>query len=251
MVIKIVIQARLGSTRLPNKVLLPFWNDETILDIIIKNLNQLSYPIILATSIDKTNDPLEQFSEQYNIELYRGDEENVIQRFLDATEVEEPEFIIRVCADNPFIDVLLIKELLEFARLDNYKSDYYSFCDNETPTILTHFGVFVELVRRESLSKVMTMTTNQLYREHVTNYIYQHPKSFKIALKEIEKDGFLPENTRLTVDTKSDFMISKNIYSTLKSENKEITVKNLSHLLENDAGLLNQMKQIISSNKKK
>jgi spore coat polysaccharide biosynthesis protein SpsF len=105
MKIAIIIQARTGSTRLANKMLKPFYQNQTILQIIIENLKRdIDLPIILATTNNPNDDCLEQVAEENGIFCFRGSEENVLQRFIDAAHQYQVDVIIRVCADNPFLN---------------------------------------------------------------------------------------------------------------------------------------------------
>ena len=101
-----IIQARLSSTRLPNKVILPFWNGKTIIDLLIEKLKTFNdCNIILATSDLSANLPLVEVAKRANVDYFQGSENDVLQRFIDAAEIQDAEHIIRICADNPFLDI--------------------------------------------------------------------------------------------------------------------------------------------------
>ena len=120
-----MIQARLGSTRLPGKILLPFYKNRSILDLLIEKLQQVSgAKVILATSISPLNDELEAFARTKNCEVYRGDETDVLKRFIDAAEKYGVEHIIRVCSDNPFLE--LASNTTITAAISPLRSFYYS-----------------------------------------------------------------------------------------------------------------------------
>ena len=213
--ISFVIQARTGSTRLQNKMILPFFNQKTILELIIEKLlsrfdkNQ----IILATTINENDNILEQTAVKYGVSFFRGEENNVLKRFIDCANHFNVCHIVRVCADNPFLDIDLLCELIESVDLD--KTDYCSYMINETPAIKTHFGFFAEYVALNALKKVNASTNDALYLEHVTNFIYSHPDSFCIYWRKVPI--LIEDNlgVRLTVDTIEDFETCKLIYKTL------------------------------------
>ncbi|MBK8368430.1 MAG: glycosyl transferase family 2 [Bacteroidetes bacterium] len=210
-----IIQARTGSTRLPDKMLLPFYNQKIILDLIIEKLLERFMPqqIILATTTNSKDDLLEQVAIKHRIPFFRGDENNVLKRFVDCADANHVKHLIRVCADNPFLDLDLLCELIE--SIDYDKVDYASYCINETPSIKTHFGFFAEYVSLEALKKVQSNTNDVLYLEHVTNFIYANPSMFKIYWKHVP--SLITENigVRLTVDTIEDFEACKLIYKSL------------------------------------
>jgi len=104
MYFKIIIQARLSSSRLPRKVLMPFVNNKSILQILIENLLKVfsKDQIILATTKSDIDDELEKFAINNKLNYFRGEESNVLKRFIDCAEHFKVSNIIRVCADNPF-----------------------------------------------------------------------------------------------------------------------------------------------------
>src|SRR5690606_221859 len=176
-----ILQARLGSSRLPNKVVLPFYDGQNILEILVSKLKH-SYPekkVIIATSTDSRNDVLVDVAANLNCEIYRGSESDVLQRMSEAAEKFGFEKLIRVCPDNPFLDMNEMSRLLKAVETDD-SYDYVSFQIDSNPVIKTHFGFWAEYVRLEALQKVMASTEEMLFREHVTNFIYQNPEYFKI-----------------------------------------------------------------------
>ena len=99
------IQARTGSTRLHNKILLPFDGEKCILDILIGNIKAV-FPemcIVLATTVRKQDDVLEETACKLGIHCFRGDEDNVLDRFIKAGEAFGLDRMVRVCSDNPFL----------------------------------------------------------------------------------------------------------------------------------------------------
>ena len=113
-----IIQARLGSTRLPNKVLkpLPFDGEKPVLKVIIDEVLRISKfsNIIVATSKSTINDKLEGFCKSIGVEAYRGDEENVLSRFNTIIKNKSFKHVVRLTGDNPFIDSSLLKESLDY-----------------------------------------------------------------------------------------------------------------------------------------
>tara|TARA_B100001057_G_scaffold497302_1_gene601068 strand:- start:62 stop:796 length:735 start_codon:yes stop_codon:yes gene_type:complete len=203
----IIIQARNNSSRLPNKIILPIFDDLTILDIIIQKLKSSNIgKIILATSNNTKDEVLKKYSLKYNIDFFQGSENNVLDRFILACKKHNVDKVIRVCADNPFIDVCLLKKLINLSSKKQY--DYASYYYNNTPTIRTHFGIFSEYVSLSALKKIKEATCENKYIEHVTNYIYENEQKFKILKIPFIFQG---ESIRLTIDDPEDFKLLKNI----------------------------------------
>jgi spore coat polysaccharide biosynthesis protein SpsF len=249
-----IIQARTLSTRLPGKILIPFYNQETILDIQIKNIQKwfVNPSLIIATSTNKADDKIEEkYSNIKGIKIFRGDENNVLKRFVDAATEFEVENIVRVCSDNPFLYMPYLVQLVH--SYFKIKSDYISFrFENGTPSIKSHSGLFAEIVSLDALKEVQKLTQDQFYVEHVTNYIYTHQEQFKIVLLPVPE--FLEKyvNTlRLTIDTKQDFISLQKLYlAVLNKFGIEYTLEQLLSEINQNNDLLKSMNEQIENHAK-
>ena len=245
-----IVQARLGSTRLPNKILLPFNGSESILDLLIKKLLCISSNVIIATSVDSKNDLLEAKAAEYGIHCFRGSENDVLQRFIDAACHFSANRIIRVCSDNPFLDINSIRELISYVNCnDSY--DYVSFCVNGCPSIKTHYGFWTEYVTLSALQKVVAETEDSLYHEHVTNYIYSHPEQFSISWLPVVPQVEEHKNVRLTIDTEADFESAKCIYKDLCCDNPYPSLEKVISYLDTHKTYYKVMQEQILNNSKR
>jgi len=244
-----IIQARTSSTRLPNKVLKPFYNDYTILDIILKKLIQEfnHYPIILATTTNPADDILEETAKKWHINLFRGDENNVLNRFIIAAEQYQLNGIIRICSDNPFLDMEAMHKLLKEAIGLQY--DYVSYRVHAKPAIKTHYGFWSEFVTISALKKISHLSTNKIHFEHVTNFIYENPDNFNIKWIEVPK-YVKEEELRFTVDTLEDFKLQQKIYLKLIQLNKDFRMKDIFTFISSNKSYQEIMKRHITSNTK-
>lgn len=247
--ITFIIQARLASTRMPAKIVQPFFKEKSIIELMLDKLK--GFPqcdIIVATSKDKSNDPLAQIVENSGVQCFRGSEDDVLQRFIDAAEMTGAKRIIRVCSDNPFLEEHAILRLLEHGSQTD--AEYVSFLVNGTPSIKTHFGFWTEYVTIDALKEVRSLTSEKLYHEHVTNYIYTHPEQFKIEW--LSTPACIENRTdiRLTCDTPIDFANIKSIYETLISQNPHPRIEDIVAFLDNHPNYLQQMKAEIEKNSK-
>jgi len=112
-----IVQARAGSKRLPNKILLPFYKGKSILELLIEKLVTVpDFGLVVATSYESENDSIEKICNQYRIKCFRGEENDVLQRFIDAAQEVKASHIIRICSDNPFIELDSIKNWLIFLK---------------------------------------------------------------------------------------------------------------------------------------
>lgn len=235
----VIIQARVGSSRLPNKVILPFYNSFSILEIIISRLKQLNntLKIILATTTNTKDNKIAEIAIKNNITLFRGDENNVLDRFITCAEKNNIDKIIRICADNPFLLNDYIDILIDRTKDDN-AFDYVSYKNfKNIPAIKTHIGLFAEYVNLKSLREIQNKTTEKLYQEHVTNYIYTHPDFFEINLLPFPDILIKSDDLRFTCDTLDDFNMLKQLYA------EYITV------FKSDKIILENLLSIVSYNK--
>lgn len=252
----IILQARTGSSRLPDKMLMPFYGYKGILEILLTRIRQTFPPdfenIVVATTNKQNDDRIEQLCAQMCIKCYRGDENDVLGRFIAAAEKVGAHKILRVCGDNVFLDSQALLSLYE--RFDNSSYNYMSFITcRGIPSIKTHYGFWAEAVTLDSLRTVAIKTSEKLYHEHVTNYIYTHPEYFNLhfipissTIQNIESY----KNLRLTIDTATDFKISQQVYGDLMDNNLEITTENILRYLEAHPYLFDLMKKVINENSK-
>lgn len=244
--IGIIIQARTNSTRLPRKILLPIAGEPLILNIYNRIHNHFDLPIVIATTDNKKDDGLAEMLITRNIEVFRGDEDHVLSRFIEAAKVSGITDIIRVCADNPFLDFDYLDQLVSIWKHDT-ESDYISFEFKNKPVILSHFGVFAEIVKLSALEKVTNLfPNNRIYLEHITNGVYMNPEIFKIRL--INLDSLLApfEGIRLTIDTQEDFIR----ISELLPKIENIKFEEIANYILTNPGILEGMKETILENSK-
>ena len=170
----IIVQARLGSTRLPQKMSRRFYAEDSLLSYLLKRLLKSKYPVYVATSTAEADKEIVAIAEQLGIPSFRGSEQDVLQRFIDAASHFHLDKIIRVCADNPFISIEDLDLLGEM--LDAGTEDYVCFKTSQgIPTIKTHYGFWGEGVTLNSLKNVAKWSKEKMDHEHVTIYIYSNP----------------------------------------------------------------------------
>ncbi|MBT5631272.1 MAG: glycosyltransferase family protein [Nitrospina sp.] len=202
-----IIQARMGSTRFPGKSLRPIAG-LPLLEHIINRLKQVPEIdlILLAIPENETESPLIEFAHRLHIPFFQGSEEDVLDRFIKAGESVQTEHVVRVCGDNPLIDIPLLRSLIQAHLTD--KADY-SLPQDPVP-----LGSACEVVRFAALKKINELAKSSIYREHVTTWFHEHPSSFRI--KRVHVPDYLKNHTfRLTVDTDQDFQIMDELFNNL------------------------------------
>lgn len=252
--VAIIIQARTGSTRLPNKMVIPICNGKTILEIIVLNLLEYfkSSQIIIATSNNENDQQIVDIAKKLNVKHFEGSEQDVLERFIGAAEYHKIENVIRVCADNPLLQAKYVKVLVDKFLERKNELDYLSFAfPDGTPVIKSHLGLFAEATKLSTLKKVKELTTDMFFHEHVTNYIYQNPFIFNIDLMELPQDLQERKEIRLTIDTKNDFEnVREIIEKNRTTRNYEISISQILNYIDTNYELKKSMANEIERNSK-
>ena len=188
-----IIQARMGSTRLPGKSS-HLLAGLSILEHIINRLQEVLEidRIQLATTQAKTETPLIEIAKKLNIHVFQGSEDNVLDRFIQAGKTIGAQHLVRVCGDNPLIDIPLLRSLIT-AHIE-------SNADYTVPTDQIPLGVGCEVIRLGTLKNIEQQAHELKYQEHVTTWIHDHYDQFVIT--RVEPPAYLKNCPfRLTVDT--------------------------------------------------
>ncbi len=209
-----IIQSRTGSVRLPEKSLMPIEGLPMTEHIInrIKKTGIFDH-IIMAIPEGTAEQKLIDLAIRLKVDFFQGPENDVLKRFVLTGDSVDADHALRVCGDNPLIDLELMKELAQAHLKD--KADY-----TITPDIIP-LGTGTEMVRLNALKKIMNQTQDNRYREHVTTWFHDHPKEFSIS--NIPAPWYLRNiNLRLTVDTEKDFELIALIYGKFYNEPETI-----------------------------
>lgn len=197
-----IVQARMGSSRLPAKALLQI-NDIPIVEWVYQSLtlSKKIDQIIFAIPDNKKDDILFKFLESINANVFRGSEEDVLDRFYKASQKYEADYIIRVCADNPFIDPDSVNDLVDY-----FLSNKYDYAYNHIPRDnLYPDGVGAEITNRKTLKTINDNADKVEYREHLFNYIWSNKNKFKIGTFNPKHKWLQRPELRLDIDTMNDY----------------------------------------------
>lgn len=242
---QIFVQARMGSSRLPGKVLFKI-GGKTIFSILVERLRQVRNidKIILATSIDKNNDELVKEAKRLGIDFLRGSEENLLDRFYQASLKFKPDIIIRITADCPLIDFNLINKGFEIFKKGNY--DILSNARIRTFPDGMDFEIFktktLEIARQENFSKFNK--NNKKFNE-----AFLSPTDDLLMKKEFKNKDFINKKDlsgiRLTLDYKEDFEVIKKVYENLYKKNKYFNLNEILKFLNNNPNLYKINKEYV------
>lgn len=227
-----IIQARLNSTRLPNKVLAKIGKKRAI-EILISRVKKAKnlQKIILATTNNAADKKLVDIAKKQKINYFKGDEIDVLSRFYFAAKKNSLDAIVRITGDCPFVDWNLIDDIVE----KFISSKIYDYVSNVHPPTFPD-GMDVEIFTFDALEKTFKKARLASDREHVTPYIWKHPKEFRQFNVKFSSAG---SKYRLTLDEKKDLIFLRLVQQNLGGYD---------FLLEDILNLLSEKPELVAIN---
>jgi spore coat polysaccharide biosynthesis protein SpsF len=225
-----ILQARLSSTRLPKKVLKPLLGEPMILRQIerLQRSKQID-KLVVATSNELSDDPIESLCRKNNIQCFRGSLDNVLDRYYQAAIIDNPDYIVRLTADCPLADPNVIDNVISFYMAGNY--DYAS--NTLSPTFPD--GLDIEVFKFSCLEQAWKEARLSSEHEHATPYIYNNPLKFKLGNYVNTTDL---SHLRWTVDEPEDFEFVTKVYESLYPINSEFSMDDILDLLSKQPDLM-------------
>jgi spore coat polysaccharide biosynthesis protein SpsF len=199
----IILQARMGSTRLPGKVLARIGR-RSVLEHCVRRLERSGYPVVVATTDRGEDDIVDRTARELGAGVYRGAVDDVLRRFIDAATAFGFTEVIRATADNPFVDMGAAPRA-STARL-RASADHAIECG-------LPIGAAVEAVSLDALTRAHELASDPYDREHVTSLIRRDPR-FR-ALRAVAPGLMRRGGLRLTVDTPEDLAVAREIHAEL------------------------------------
>lgn len=197
MKVGVIIQARMGSTRLPGKVLKPIAG-KALLDHVLGRLLLLNYPVkvVVATSDLPRDEAIARHCSLKGVVVFRGSEDDVLDRYYQCARENRFEHVVRLTADNPFTDMEELQRLIEqhLTQRNDYTHSFGSM----------PLGVGAEIFTFAALERSAREGHAPNHREHVNEYIQENPDVFRIGVLEVAAAKRCPD-LRLTVDTEGDY----------------------------------------------
>ena len=215
----IIIQARMGSHRLPGKVLMPLAGNPILSWVVERSrLAKCVDHVIVATTDLPQDDVIESFCRDRKFPVFRGSETDVLQRYVDCAKTFKIDHVVRITADCPFIEPSVIDGCVR--RYIESNADYVQ---NTRLKKTFPRGLDVEVCSYELLRKISSKQLKNSEREHVTLYIYHHENEYRIETLEAgeEHQG---ADLRLTVDTPEDYAFCKRITEHFRSAGLNLRV---------------------------
>ena len=228
-----IIQARLGSSRLPSKVLMPIEGTPILVHIINSlKLSKFINQIIVATTTSPKDDKIVDLCKEIDLDYYRGSEKDVLDRYYECAKFFKGDLIIRITGDNPLLDPTLIDELIQISKKTS--------CDYASNVLHQSYPVGYspcEILTFSTLQKLHENEKEPLSREHVTYQIRNNPSLYKI--EEIIAPAHLSRpKWRLTVDYEEDLELISKIFEKLYQPKSFIQYSKLVEFLDKNKELL-------------
>jgi len=214
-----ILQARVSSLRLPGKVLRPIFGQPMLTRQIERvRRARLLDELVVATSQDASDDPIAELCGALGVHCFRGSLDDVLDRFHSAARLYSPKHIVRLTGDCPLADPELIGRIVEF-----YLAGAYDYASN---TITPSFpdGLDVEVFRMACLVQAWEEAKLPSHREHVTPFLYENPRRFRLGSFRCATDL---SSLRWTVDEPADFDLVTRIYEALYPERPEFSTADI------------------------
>lgn len=235
-----IIQARMSSTRLPKKVLLPILGKPLLIRMIERVQSaKLIGQLVIATSTNSDDDEIEKLCAGNNLICFRGHLIDLLDRHYQAGKKYEADAVVKIPSDCPLIDPKVIDKVLKY-YIDN--SDKFDFVSNLHPATFPD-GNDVEIFSFSALERAWKEAGKQLEREHTTPYFWENPDKFKIANVVWETGLDFSSTHRWTIDFEEDYQFIKKVYEELFPNNPAFGLNDI-------VNLLNEKPELAAINKK-
>ena len=203
-----IVQARMGSTRLPGKVMLPLLG-QPVLSRVMRRAGRARTldEVVVATTTRPDDDAVVALAEREGWPVVRGSETDLLDRYLLAARAHDAEVVVRITSDCPLIDPDVID-----ATVDAFHAADVDYASNtlEPPTYPR--GLDVEVVSRPALERAGREDADPAWREHATPFVYRHPELFRLLRVPADDDH---SDLRWTLDTPEDYRLISRIYEAL------------------------------------
>jgi spore coat polysaccharide biosynthesis protein SpsF len=219
------IEARMTSSRLRGKVLLPIAG-KPALAMLIERAKRSRYldGICVATTINEDDDPLVELAIELQVGHFRGSESDVLERVVAAAESMHADIIVELTGDCPFVDPLLIDRAIEefFTRDVDYASN----------TLVATYpnGFDVQVFPTKVLREVASLTQDAVDRTHVSYYIYNHPEKYRCHNWRADEESYGPD-LRVTLDEETDYMALTRLAEALLPTNPHFSARDVTQYL--------------------
>lgn len=234
-----ILQARMGSTRLPGKMLLPIIDEKGALELMLERVSaaQSIDRIVVATTTLAEDDPLVRLCEKLGIPCFRGDSANVLDRYYQcALTMARDQVLVRLTGDCPLHDPAVIDRVV-----GHFHAGEYDYAANTHPPTFPD-GLDTEVFSFQALERAWQGATLLSEREHVTYYLYSHPELFRLGNLVLDEDL---SSHRWTLDEPADLEFIRQVYASLYPLGKGFGMHDVLSLLRARPELLDINQNIV------
>ncbi len=234
--IVIVVQARMTSTRLPGKVLMPILG-KSLLYRMIERLQMIRHKatIVIAIPEEKADDVIEQEAAEMNIPCFRGSLNNLLDRHYQAGLKYNADIVLKIPSDCPLIDPRIIDQILDFYF--EHEGEY-DFVSNLHPAT-TPDGNDVEIMTMACIEKAWKEAQRPMELEHTTPYIWENPDKFRMANVAWDTGLDYSMSHRFTIDYEADYQFIKRVFEELYPEKPDFSCADILDLLNKKPEIYN------------
>ena len=200
----VVIQARMGSSRLPGKIMLPL-GDSVVLDYVVRRCRKMQSiaEVIVATTTEDKDQEVADWCAAQGVVCFRGPEDDVLSRYVACADSYQPDYVIRVTSDCPFVDYEFGNAIIE--QMLRSRGDIAEIDGKLLPR-----GLNIEMIAYSALKYVDKHGLEPRHREHVTYFAYEYKELFKVTSIEIPEALRQPQ-LRITLDTPEDYEMLRHV----------------------------------------
>jgi spore coat polysaccharide biosynthesis protein SpsF len=233
--ILIVIQARRGSTRFPNKVMMPLKGKPLLIRMIERvRAASAEFETIVATTAHKSDDSIRQLCREIGVKCYSGHPTDLLDRHYQAAVLEKADVVAKIPSDCPLIDPAVISKVLGYFLSH---ADQYDFVSNLHPPSYPD-GNDVEVMSMSVLDQAWRESERQFEREHTTPFIWEWPERFRVGNVAWETGKDYSQTHRWTIDYPEDYHFISSVYDRLWTREHPIfSIQEILDLLEKEPSL--------------
>ena len=246
--VDIIVEARMRSTRLPGKVLLPAAG-KPLLELMLERLRRIPgvTDIIIATTHDRSNQVILDLAESMGIPVFRGDEDDVLKRVLDTARAYRTDVIVEITGDNPLIDPEISHQVIsEFLK----RGDAVDYVSNDVGhhrldwELSFPVGFSTKVFSTRKLAEVAERTHHAVDREHVVNFLVKNAERERIVNVTAQGIYRRPE-IRLTLDTPEDYRVIKGVFESLYPGNPRFDARDIIEFLDANPALRDWNRHVV------
>lgn len=239
MTVVATIEARMTSKRLPGKVLAESMGF-TMLERLVARLRSVSNvdEVVIATTTNTEDDTLVELASKLGVKFFRGSEDNVFDRVIQAAILAKADTVVEITGDCPLLDPVLVEQMVEIFRFNS--CDYLSNC--EFPSFPA--GMEIQVVSLDALKKSYEMTNSVLDREHVTLHIRKNPEVFR-QMHLIAPLGLRFPELSVTLDESADLEVIRAVIENLESSNPLFGCEDIVRFLNQNQNIAKLNKDVV------